>query len=339
MINRQVVNRRTVSGHNQIITIKKYLRSTAFAVLLVLGLTACVTETNSNLAKKKDQQHFLENSVAAALEYLKVGDTKNAFRHLNNGLEADPKSAEVHNAMGLLYRSMRDVENEEKHFKLAIRYDSKLSKARNNYAVFLFQQARYKEALAQLEKAVLEPSYDGRALAFENMGRCYLALNDLEKAEQSFNDALRVDREQPRPYLELAQMYFARGDLKSANQYLQQFASLGRQTARSLWLGIRIERVLGDQNALASYELALRNRFANSKEFQEYKASLSLKERPLKEGSLKEESSKEGVSENLPSVKLSSGNSSTVPAAVEPVPLVEDDAPQMDISAPRPAAK
>lgn len=249
-----------------------------YGVVLVtatcLLLCGCVTETNSDLMKKKDKDRYIQNSVAAALEYLQLGDTKNAFRHVNNAMEADAKSAEAHNAMALLHRNMQDEKNEEKHFKLAIRYNPNLSKVRNNYAVFLFQRERYKDALFQLDKATKDPAYENRGLAFENMGRAYLGLKDIEQAEASFKEALRIDERMVRSYLELAQINFARGDLKQANQYIQQYGKVGRHTARSLWLGIQLERQLGNKDALASYELALRNIFADSAEYKAYKASI-----------------------------------------------------------------
>jgi type IV pilus assembly protein PilF len=239
-----------------------------------LILSGCITETNSDLMKKKDKERYIQNSVTASLEYLQLGDTKNAFRHANNAMEADAKSAEAHNAMALLYRNMQDEKNEEKHFKLAIRYNPNLSKVRNNYAVFLFQRERYTDALFQLEKASKDPSYENRGLAFENMGRAYLGLKDIAQAEVAFKEALRIDERMVRSYLELAQINFIRGDLKQANQYIQQYGTLGRHSARSLWLGIQIERKLGNKDALASYELALRNIFADSAEYKAYKASI-----------------------------------------------------------------
>jgi type IV pilus assembly protein PilF len=51
-----------------------------------------------------------------------------------------------------------------------------------------------------------------------------------------------------------------------ARAYLQRYLVVARHTARSLWLGIRIERKLGDVDAVASYALALSNRFPESDE-------------------------------------------------------------------------
>ncbi len=301
--------------------------------ILVCGLcwsvVACVTESNSDLLKKKDKDRYIQNSVAAALEYLQAGDTKNAYRHLNNAMESNPKSGEVHNAMALMYRFMQDSVNEEKEFKLAIRYDGQLSKARNNYAVFLFQQDRFKEALFQLEKASKDPSYENRGLVFENMGRAYLGLQDVVKAETSFKEALRLDSELIRSYLELAQISFMRGDLKQANQYLQQFGNLGRHTARSLWLGIQIERVLGHKDALASYEVALRNIFPDSAEYRAYKASLN------------QESNVDQNKENIaaPAVIKEQTNSLPVDKPVVNKSLLVRPDDLMDVSAPKPSKK
>ena len=59
------------------------------------------------------------------------------------------------------------------------------------------------------------------------------------------------------------------GDLQDAQRYLSRLQKAAPQTARSLALGIRIERALGDQDKVASYELALRNQFPDSAEAAE----------------------------------------------------------------------
>jgi type IV pilus assembly protein PilF len=41
-------------------------------------------------------------------------------------------------------------------------------------------------------------------------------------------------------------------------------------TPHSLWLGIQIERVLGDRNALSSYGMLLRNNFPAAEETKLY---------------------------------------------------------------------
>ncbi len=249
------------------------VKRVTFSGVLLAGLlmqVGCVTEIEEPVFQKSDPQRFTEVSIAAAAEYIKEGNAETAFKHLKRALEKAPKSPEAHNAMALVYRLTGDKKLEEKHFKLSLRYDSTLSKARNNYATFLYNENRYKEALKQLKKAANDPGYENRAVAFENMGRCYLKLADLEKAEEAFLSATRADGRMSRSYLELADIAFKKNDRQGAADYVEQYGLLARHTPRSLWLGIQVQRVVGDRDKLASYELALRKLYPNSAEYQAY---------------------------------------------------------------------
>ena len=66
--------------------------------------------------------------------------------------------------------------------------------------------------------------------------------------------------------IQMSELSYEQGKLMSARGYLSQYLEFNRQSAKSLWLGIRIERGLGDKNAVSSYELLLRNQFSKSKE-------------------------------------------------------------------------
>jgi len=251
-----------------------YLNWCAAALLCIvvgLVLSGCVTETSGIQSKqKKDRERFIETSVSAAVKYMKEGDTDDAFRHLNRALEADKKNASTHNALALLYRMTGDTDLEERHFKLAIRYDPRSSQARNNYATFLFREGRYHDALSQLQKAAKDPGYNQRELALVNMGRCYLKLEKSKEAIEAFRRAVLLRAELPAAHYELARLYYDDGDLRLANNHLESFGKYARHTPVSLWLGIRIQRVLGDRDALASYELALRNLYPESAEYRLY---------------------------------------------------------------------
>ena len=251
----------------------------ACAVLcaVMLAMTGCVTETSSSITQNADKGRFVETSVAAAVRYMQENQTEDAFRHLNRALKVDKKSTSVHNAFALLYRMTGDAALEERHFKLAIRYDPKNSQARNNYATFLYREGRYRDALGQLKKATQDPSYAQRELALVNMGRCFLKLEDKDKARDAFERALKIKRELPVANLELAFLFFAEGNYRKANEHLELYGGVARHTPKSLWLGIRLQRILGDRDALASYELALRNLYPDSVEYRLYTESESRK--------------------------------------------------------------
>ena len=71
--------------------------------------------------------------------------------------------------------------------------------------------------------------------------------------------------------IELAELYFEDRVYPDAKKYLDIFGANSRQSARSLWLGIRLERIFGNKDKEASYALALKNLHPYSKEYLEYK--------------------------------------------------------------------
>lgn len=92
------------------------------------------------------------------------------------------------------------------------------------------------------------------------------------RALAAFQHALNLNPRLAPAAIELAEYSFAERDYASAKKYLDQFVrSNNRQTPRSLWLGIRIERIFGNKDKEASYALALKNMHPYSKEYLEYK--------------------------------------------------------------------
>ncbi len=243
------------------------------AVLLVsLGLGACVTTTQSVFTEKADPKEALELRVELARKYIGEGDWENAKRNLKTAYDMDPDNPEVHEAFALVYQSTGETEMAEQSYKTAIRLDRNFSRARNNYAAFLYSQQRYKEAEEQLEYVVKDTLYQGRPQAFVNLGLCREQLKDSPGAEQAFQRALTMDRANNIALLEMAQLRFDGGDYDSATRYYGTYRTVVRQqSARGLWLGIRLARYNQDADAEASYALALANLYPDSAEYKAYK--------------------------------------------------------------------
>ncbi len=245
------------------------LGAAAILAATALLLAGCVSPTTGGFTEKADPEKALERRVELARKYIGEGNWDDAKRNLRMANEIDPKNAEVHEAFALVYQSTGEFELAEEHFKTAIRLDKGFSRARNNYAAFLYAQGRYKEAEQQLEYVVRDSLYEARPRAFINLGLCRLQLFDQEGAEEAFRRALAMDRRNPIALLELAHLRFDAGDYLSANQYYDTYRTVVRQqSARGLWLGVRLARQAGDLNAEGSYSLALRNLYPDSPEYQ-----------------------------------------------------------------------
>ena len=253
----------------------KAIRVSVVAGLFFLGLVGCVTTEETVFTEKASPEKTLERRVALARKYIGQGDWENAKRNLKAAYAVDPENAEVHEAFALVYQSTGEFEMAEENYKTAIKIDRTFSRARNNYAVFLFSQQRYKDAETQLEFVVQDTLYNARPKAFINLGLCRLQLFNPEGAEEAFLRALSMERGNVLALLEVAQLRFDDDDIPNASRYFETYRrSVRQQSSRALWLGIQISRKQGDLNAEGSYVLALSNLYPNSQEYQAYLRSI-----------------------------------------------------------------
>lgn len=212
----------------------------------------------------------------AATQYLEKGNTEQAIVHLKRALELDPDSAPTHMMLARVFWQTGEYELCEEHFKRALSIDGKFSRARNNYAAFLYERGRIDDAIHQLQLVVADTLYEKRADAFTNLGKAYVKKGRMAEAEEAFDRALKMDARQANAAYELAELNFGRGDNARAAAYYQRFrASNARQSPRSLLLGIRLARASGDPNAEASYVLQLKGMYPQSPEYREYEATLN----------------------------------------------------------------
>lgn len=258
--------------HNQFKFLLRPLQ--ACALLLLLSLSACVTTLEGG-NPATDPNSALETYVQLGLGYLRTGNRDAARLNFNKALEIDKRSAGAHDGMALLYQLEAMEDLAESHFKRAIRYDRNFARARNNYGSFLYEQGRYKDAFTQFDLASQNLDYNRRPIALVNLGRTALKLDDAARAESALKHALALDPSQDRAMIELAEIYFTQQNYAEAKRYLDMYGKATRHSARSLWLGIRLERIFGNRDQEASYALALKNLHPYSQEYLQYRQSLS----------------------------------------------------------------
>ncbi|MDQ2077265.1 type IV pilus biogenesis/stability protein PilW [Marinimicrobium sp. ABcell2] len=237
-------------------------------LLLVLGLSACVSQRSG---PQVDQEKAMESYVQLAMAYIETGNREAARHHLRRAFDLERNSVPANAAMAMLYQLEGEPELAEDRFRWVLRRDPGFSQARNNYGAFLFRQERYEEAFTQFERVSRDLDYEHRDRALLSLGRTALELDKPERAKAAFEHAHTLNRRSAPVLLELAEIYFNEQDYAQAKRFLDQYGELSRHTARSLLLGIRIERIFGNKDQEASYALALRNRFPYSNELLEYR--------------------------------------------------------------------
>ena len=106
-------------------------------------------------------------------------------------------------------------------------------------------------------------------MAFVNLGLCRPQQEDNAGAGAAFTRALSMDRRNRVALLETGFLPLEAGDTdEAASDHGTHRTVSPQQSPRGLLLGLEIADQTGDQDALGSYELALRNLYPGSAEYR-----------------------------------------------------------------------
>lgn len=244
------------------------MRTLTMLFALATGILAGCSGTQ--VREGVDTQKAAEANASLGLRYLQNGNYELALKKLKKALEFDRSYSPTHHYLAELYRRLNKNEEADKYFRDAIYYSDEDSALHNNYGAFLCSWDRYDDGEEQFLKVLENPVYPHQELVYENLGLCIERKPDIERAEVYLRSALRLNPRLPQTLLAMARINFVKGDYLRTRAYLQRHLELTRHTTESLWLGIRAERLLGDNNAVASYGMQLKANFPNAPETKLY---------------------------------------------------------------------
>ena len=239
------------------------------AVLTSL-LSGCVTTTNQAAINKPAA---LDKRIQLGMKYLSIDKRDNARYQFSKAMEIDKKSAEAWHGVALVHQANGETEPAQEAFDKALRYakGGEDSGVFVSYGKFLLAQKKTTKACDYFEKAALDYDFSRRPEALYLAGQCAEQTGNTARIKPAYEHALNLRKDYAPVVIELADIYFTEGEYSKSKQLLDSYMKLVTPTARSLWLGIRIERIFGNKDKEASYALALKNRHPYSKEYLEYK--------------------------------------------------------------------
>jgi len=251
------------------------LKITLMAVFSTLMLLSCVTTTSGGFNVESSREQALIDYVELAFGYYEADDMVRAKRNVDNALAIDRRSSEAHHVRALIHQREGEQQLAQQTFDQALRLDRGNSRARNNYAAFLFARGDFEAAYEHLEIVAGDTEYESRPLAFLNLGLAALRTDRTERATWAFERGLVLDRNLYRASLELAQLRFEQGQFADAMRYYEQFVVSSDffnvpQTARSLWLGIQLARRFDDRERETAYGASLQSLYPNTPEYREW---------------------------------------------------------------------
>jgi len=237
-------------------------------VCLVLTLCACAPQNTQRTSPNSsaNNRKIAEINTQIAIEHLKEKDYALALAKLDKAIASDSNYPEAYNARGIVYSQIGENDKADTNFQRSLRIASNNPLALNNYGQFLCQNGKVEKAQEMFKRATDNPLYKTPEIALSNAGTCALNNKDTEQAEAFFRQALENNPRVPVALLQMASIMYGSERYLPARAYIQRYSEIARHVPRSLWLGVQIEKQLGDRDAEASYALALEKNFPDSKE-------------------------------------------------------------------------
>lgn len=217
-----------------------------------------------------DQRRRARLRVELATGYFEQGQTKVALDEIKQALATDPTFVDALNLRGLVYMRLNDIPLAEDSFRRALALNARDAGVAHNYGWLLCQQKRYAESSRLFAQAAANPTYTGKAKTLMALGVCQVNAGQLVEAEQSLMHSYELDAANPVTAYNLSQLLYARGDLTRAQFYIRRLNNSELANAQTLWLGIKTERKLNNQEAMVQLAGQLRKRFPLSAEAAAY---------------------------------------------------------------------
>lgn len=221
-----------------------------------LWLAGCASSnTMSPQANPAAADAYTQLGVA----YLERDNLPRALNALDRALEIAPRHAEALQALALVYQQQGEYALADDYFQQAVSAEPDFTRARNNYAAFLYGRGHYDTACEQLEIASQDAQYASRAQLFANLGQCYVALEEFDKARARLERAQSIDPRNSRGYLMLAELEYSQGNYSQAWAPLQTYLQLAEPDQAALRMAVDIAHARGDHSAAADYQRLLGN--------------------------------------------------------------------------------
>jgi type IV pilus assembly protein PilF len=247
-------------------------------ILLSLALSACggmPASVEDDGHTPISQQTATGNARMAAkahtdlgMAYLSEGRPDVALDEAHKAIESDSSYPLGYNLLGVVQMQLENSRAAEENLRRALSLAPNDPEINNNYGWFLCQNDRQKESIPYFVTASKNTLYAYPTKPLTNAALCSMVINDDKSAEDFLLQALRADPRNGNAYFLLAEINFRTDRLTDARTRLSEAHRLNLPTAQSVWLGVRIERRLGDKEAEADLARQLRREFPDSREFQ-----------------------------------------------------------------------
>ncbi|OIQ74897.1 lipoprotein NlpI [mine drainage metagenome] len=224
-----------------------------------------VTESDESPQRKRASTH-----VMLARGYFEEGKTTIALDEIKQAIAIDPAYADALSLRGLIYMRLNDYPIAEDSFNVALSLRPNDSNILHNMGWMKCQVGHYAQATRFFTQALANPLYGERAKTYMAQGLCQIKAGLLAQAESSLVKSYEYDASNPVTGYNLAQVLYQKKEYVRAQFYIRRINNTELANAETLWLGIKIERHLANEQAMKQLATQLMKRFAQSSQAAAY---------------------------------------------------------------------
>ena len=256
-------------------------RATAYvgATMVLLAMLGCSTthEASSKssapasvAADGTDEGRRARIRMELAANYLQAGQPQIALNEVAQAIALEPRNADALALQGLLLMNLQDYPAARASLQQSLSLQPHEARTLHNIGWLECLEGRHAQGIAVLDRALATPRYGESARTLMAKGMCQRQAGDLPAAEATFFRAYELDAGNPVVAYHLADLLFQRRELERARFYARRLNNGEYANAESLWLGIRVEKAIGDSAAVRQLAEQLQRRYPDSKEWQRY---------------------------------------------------------------------
>lgn len=245
-----------------------------------LGLVACTTtvDTAKNTAASAsdapaqiaDSHRRAQLRFQLGANYFQAEQFPTALKELNSAIAIDSTYADAYGVRALVYMQLNEPNLAEQDFLQVLRLSPNNPDHTNNYAWFLCQNGKPKQALELVDKVLKDRAYTQPLKALNVAGTCSIKMKDYAAAENYFIQAVRLDPNNQVANTNLAKITYQKHDWSRSQFYSNRVLKNEIYTPELLWLGIKASHKLQDSTTESSLGVQLRRRFPDSDELALY---------------------------------------------------------------------
>lgn len=223
-------------------------------------------------AADAEEHRLATTRLQLAALHFEEGRAEVALGEVAQALQVHPRYVDAYNLKGWIHMSLQDYPAANDSFVQALSLRPGDADTLYNLAWLQCQQKQFALADRNLDAALSAPRSSGQSVSriWLAKGVCLRQAGQMDAAMQALEKAHEIEPGSPVVAYNFADVLNAQGNAERARFYVRRVNNGQWASAASLWLGIKVERSLGDDIAMRQLADQLHKRFPDSKEWQRF---------------------------------------------------------------------